>query len=143
MQDGAIRQSGAPLDLYDARADSFVASFIGSPSMNFFDGRVNGGTFEAASGHHFPLPAGGRALEGRAITYGVRPEQLAIHPEGVPARVTLVEPTGSELQVFADVGGVDTVLVLRERLTIRPGDRIRVMPSPDHVHLDTSGNRVG
>jgi multiple sugar transport system ATP-binding protein len=73
MQGGRIEQVGAPLELYDRPANTFVASFIGSPSMNLIAGVVqNGGV--VAGGATLPLPPGVKVAEGREITYGIRPK---------------------------------------------------------------------
>src|SRR6478735_7640819 len=98
MRDGRVEQVGAPLDLYDNPSNTFVAGFIGSPAMNFIKGKVDSpGTFLAEGGARLPLPA--VAVEpGRALVYGIRPEHIDIGEGGVPARVSVLEPTGSETQ---------------------------------------------
>src|SRR3712207_9417954 len=68
--------------------------------------------------------------------YGIRPEHFILdESNGLPAEVVVVEPTGSETQVFAKLGGADMVGVFRERVDARPGQQIRVTPDPKLVHL--------
>ena len=138
MHDGLVEQIGAPLDLYDRPNNLFVAGFIGSPAMNFLKGtvRANGSaSFEGDAGVRLPLPQTPGAWDGRPATYGVRPEHLVLADDGAEAEVHVVEPTGSELQVAATMGGQPIVAVFRERHTFKPGDKIRLKPDPRLVHL--------
>ncbi|HTQ83762.1 MAG TPA: sn-glycerol-3-phosphate ABC transporter ATP-binding protein UgpC [Pseudolabrys sp.] len=147
MHDGHVEQIGTPLELYDTPANQFVAGFIGSPAMNFLKGKVemNGRAgFEGPNGVKLPLawaPAGSN--ERRAI-YGIRPEHFTIADEGAEAEIVVVEPTGSETQVFAKLGGEEVVAVFRERHQFKPGDKIRLQPDPRLVHLfdETTGKRL-
>jgi multiple sugar transport system ATP-binding protein len=147
MHDGLIEQIGAPLELYDRPQNLFVAGFIGSPAMNFLKGtvRVNGtAEFEGPGRTRLPLAAAPAGSAGRAAVYGVRPEHLALADDGAEAVVQVIEPTGSELQVVAKLGGEEVVAVFRERRELRPGDRIRLRPDPRLVHLfdEATGQRL-
>jgi multiple sugar transport system ATP-binding protein len=138
MHDGIVEQIGAPLELYDRPANLFVAGFIGSPAMNFFNGRIamNGkAAFETAGGIELPLPGKPANSGGQAAIYGVRPEHFTLAEDGAPGEVVVVEPTGSEIQVFAKVGGQEVTAVFRERHNFKPGDKIRLKPDPRLVHL--------
>ena len=97
MQGGRVEQIGTPLDLYDRPANRFVAGFIGSPAMNFIEGAVEAGGFRDRAGSLWPLPPGDLRL-GTAV-YGIRPEHLQLVADGIPMRVGVLEPTGSETQV--------------------------------------------
>jgi multiple sugar transport system ATP-binding protein len=116
MRDGRIEQVGAPLELFDRPANLFVAGFIGSPSMNLLKGVVRKGDKPGVdiSGTLFPI-ADNAAQDGQAVVYGVRPEHLEIHPDGVPAKISVVEPTGSETLVFLRFGEGEMVALFRER----------------------------
>jgi multiple sugar transport system ATP-binding protein len=147
MHDGLVEQIGAPLELYDRPENLFVAGFIGSPAMNFMKGtiRANGSAaFEGRGGVRLPLPAAPAAWNGRAAVYGVRPEHFTLADDGADAEVQVVEPTGSETQVFAKMGGEDIIAVFRERHQFQPGDKIRLRPDPRLVHLfdETAGKRL-
>jgi multiple sugar transport system ATP-binding protein len=146
MHDGIVEQVGAPLELYDRPANIFVAGFIGSPAMNFVKGHISLGSSASVltqAGIHLPLAApAGTHLQ--AVTYGIRPEHLSIVDDGIPAEVLVVEPTGSETQLIARMGGQELAVLLRERVTVRPGEAIHLRPDTRFVHLfdELSGQRV-
>jgi multiple sugar transport system ATP-binding protein len=147
MNGGRVEQIGAPLDLYDRPNNIFVAGFIGSPAMNFLKGaiRANGTVgFEGPGGARLPLAAAPTGSDGRPAVYGVRPEHFTIADDGAEATVHVVEPTGSETQVVAHIGGSEIVAAFRERHVFKPGDKIRLKPDPRLVHLfdATSGQRL-
>jgi len=147
MHDGLVEQIGAPLDLYDRPDNLFVAGFIGSPAMNMLNGhiRANGSvTFEGPAGVKFALGTAPSGSDGRPAVFGVRPEHFALADDGAEAEVQVVEPTGSELQVVAKLGGSDIIAVFRERHQFKPGDKIRLKPDPRLVHLfdEQSGKRM-
>ncbi|MSU88447.1 sn-glycerol-3-phosphate ABC transporter ATP-binding protein UgpC [Rhodobacteraceae bacterium 2CG4] len=138
MRDGRVEQIGAPLDLYDNPQNVFVAGFIGSPSMNFVHGRIaaNGAAkqFVSESGLTLPVPET-PAADGQEVTYGIRPEHIRIGPEGIPMNVVVVEPTGSETQVFAKAGKDLIDAIVKERITARPGQPLGFVIDPAAVHL--------
>ncbi|MFL6796812.1 MAG: ABC transporter ATP-binding protein [Xanthobacteraceae bacterium] len=147
MHDGVIEQIGAPLELYDRPVNLFVAGFIGSPAMNLLKGaiRANGGIgFEGLGGIRLPLKAVPSSSDGRPVVYGVRPEHFVLADDGAEAQVQVIEPTGSELQVVAKLGEQDIIAVFRERHDFKPGDKIRLRPDAQLVHLfdEPSGKRL-
>jgi multiple sugar transport system ATP-binding protein len=144
MQEGVIMQLGTPLELYDQPANRFVAGFIGSPAMNFFEGRIEAGAFLTESGLELPLPDMGDGSPVGTVTYGIRPEHFTFDDAGVPARVQVIEPTGSETQILADIGGQEVLAVFRERHALKPGDEIRLLPDAKQAHLFNSedGDRI-
>jgi multiple sugar transport system ATP-binding protein len=139
MRDGVVEQSGLPLELYDRPANLFVAGFIGSPSMNLLKGsiRINGNaSFVTDDGIELPLKSAPSGSGGRSCIYGIRPEHLTLGGDGkVTAGVSVIEPTGSETQVFAKLGRQKIVGVFRERVTAKPGDNLPVTPILSAVHL--------
>jgi multiple sugar transport system ATP-binding protein len=147
MHDGIVEQIGTPLELYDKPDNQFVAGFIGSPAMNFLRGKVkaNGSAgFEGPNGVKLPLGAAPANSEGRPAVYGIRPEHFTIADDGADAEIVVVEPTGSETQVFAKLGGEEIVAVFRERHKFEPGDKIKLKPDPSLVHLfdEATGKRL-
>ena len=146
MHDGLVEQIGAPLELYDRPNNLFVAGFIGSPAMNFLRGtiHVNGSpSFSGPNGIRLPLGAAPANADGRPAVYGIRPEHFVIADDGAEAIVQVIEPTGSETQIVAKLGGQennqengqDIIAVFRERHQFKPGDKIRLKPEPRLVHL--------
>ena len=148
MHDGRVEQMGEPLALYDRPANRFVAGFIGSPAMNFLDGAVHGAdgkrVVRTASGARLPVAEAGAATEGQPVIYGIRPEHLELADDGFDAEVIVIEPTGSETQLFARVGAQEIAAVFRERHDFAPGQRIRLRPRPEMAHLfdPSSGDRI-
>ncbi len=138
MRDGRVEQIGSPLDLYDSPDNVFVAGFIGSPSMNFVHGKVAmaEGTkqFLSDSGLTLPLPETA-ASEGQDVIYGIRPEHIQIGESGVPMSVVVVEPTGSETQIFAKHGKDLVDALVKERIMARPGSSLGFIIDPADVHL--------
>ena len=146
MRDGVVEQIGAPLELYDRPTTLFVASFIGSPSMNLLKGSVTANgklAFMTEGGVELPLKSAPSNIDGRPCIYGIRPEHLAIGGD-FKAEVSVVEPTGSETQVFAKVGGHPIVTVFRDRISAQPGETLLLSPNLDAVHLfdAESGKRL-
>src|SRR5690606_35782239 len=109
LRGGVVEQAGAPLEVYDSPANLFVASFIGSPSINQLKGtvrRVDGKPRFVVAETTLPLPENTPSrIEDTPVVYGIRPEHLSLGEGGVPAKVEIVEPTGSETQIVATLGG--------------------------------------
>jgi multiple sugar transport system ATP-binding protein len=115
--------------------------------MNFLKGKLkaNGSaSFEGPNGLKLPLASMPANSDGRAVVYGVRPEHFTIADDGAEAEIVVVEPTGSETQVFAKLGGEQVVAVFRERHQFAPGDKVRLKPNPSLVHLfdEATGKRL-
>src|SRR3989441_8031922 len=123
MHDGIVEQMGSPLELYDKPENQFVAGFIGSPAMNFLKGKVlvNGvAGFVGPNGVKLPLAGAPSGSDGRPAVYGIRPEHFTIADDGADAEIVVVEPTGSETQVFAKIGGGDRVAGVCRRAQFEP-----------------------
>ena len=148
LKDGVVEQAGGPLELYDRPANTFVAGFIGSPSMNLMPGiaRASGGAMRVALGHgaSLPPPADARAEDGQAVFYGVRPEHFEPGASGLPVEVIVVEPTGADTRLYCRHGGHEIVAAIRDRVECRSGDRIALMPNLQRAHLfdAASGRRL-
>ena len=112
LADGRIQQVGKPIDLYRAPVNRFVAGFIGTPRMNFLEGRLateNGAVVFVSDAARVPLRGVGDGVAGPA-TLGIRPEDVRIGGEvegssgGLTGRVVLVERLGGTSHVHVDVG---------------------------------------
>jgi multiple sugar transport system ATP-binding protein len=149
MRDGRIEQNGSPLELYDRPANTFVAGFIGSPSMNFLPGTLRraGGAarVELADGTHLDAPAGAAGADGQPVIYGTRPEHLELSAgRGIPSEVVTVEPTGADTFISCRYKGTDMSAVFRERHSFAPGTTIHLQPDLQRAHLfdAASGQRL-
>lgn len=149
MRDGFVEQVGTPLDIYDNPATTFVAGFIGMPPMNLIKGRIQADDpkiFRTSGGIPLPLPASRESLSReRVLFYGVRPEKFSIVKEGnIPARVVLVEPTGSETQITVLMEEQYLTVLMRERVSLRPGETVSLSLDAGNVHLfdEETGQRV-
>ncbi|MBB4226414.1 ABC transporter ATP-binding protein [Rhizobium mongolense] len=145
MRDGRVEQIGAPLDLYDRPANVFVAGFIGSPSMNFVPGRLSMESgrlaFVSDKGTVLPVPEG-TPSHSQPVIYGIRPEHIDVRPDGMPATISVLEPTGSETQIFAHLGGDAIMAAVRDRIDAPPGEAISLRIDLARVHLfDAKGGR--
>jgi multiple sugar transport system ATP-binding protein len=138
LRDGRVEQIGTPLDLYDKPANAFVAGFIGSPAMNFLNGRIlekdGKQQFVSDSGALLPVPPMD-VEDGRSVTYGIRPQDIEVGKDGLPVRVTVVEPTGSETLIFARAGEDLIDAVVQERLKANPGDKVLFRIDTAKVHI--------
>lgn len=139
MKDGLIEQVGSPLELYDHPANMFVASFIGSPSMNFIKGKIASEqqSVKTEDGIFLPLKNGTDIANGNNITLGIRPEHLMLVTEGqgFPVTITNLEPTGSDTFIQGTIGQQKIEIQLHQRLTARPGDVIYLSYLLENVHL--------
>ena len=115
MKDGFVQQIGAPQELYDFPVNTFVAGFIGTPQMNFFDGRITpDGKVKFANDQEFALSPAALAIydqekigEGLDITLGIRPGDIKVldSAEGacVKAKVEVIEALGNETIVYSNM----------------------------------------
>jgi len=149
MHDGLVEQIGAPLDIYDRPATLFVAGFIGMPAMNLLEGRMQSddpAIFRTRGGVALPVSARADVPSAdRDVVYGIRPEQFVIdETNGTPAKVVVVEPTGSETQVVARIEGADINVLFRDRVAVRPGDIVRlgVKSGQEHLFDRETGRRI-
>ena len=139
LKDGIVQQVDTPLKAYQQPANRFVAGFIGSPAMNFLDGKMIGRDL-SVNGLQFPLPSALKvSAQQNGIVLGLRPEEIHIGP--VPANhvgfetlVDVVEPLGNEILIYGKLG--DTRLVIRAApsAAVKPDDRLSVFFNPAHAH---------
>jgi multiple sugar transport system ATP-binding protein len=132
MKEGRIQQVGTPLEVYDRPANVFVAQFIGTPPMNFFDATVNGGRLE---GRSFSVPAPQGLQNGQKLRAGIRPEHLTRGDVPVKAVVELVEPVGHEAVVHARAGEDLLVATFDVHDTPRAGEPVELRLQAGKLHL--------
>ncbi len=157
MKDGKLQQCGTPLEVYEKPANLFVASFIGTPPMNFVRATLaDGGTRLAAATFSLPVPEAWRAAaagkDGRGVIVGVRPENV-LGPGGtprgpvasIPVTVEAVEPLGHEVIVHGKVGEDLVVAKLDPHRAPGLGETIDLLIELDTLHLfdSTTELRLG
>lgn len=131
LNHGVIQQVGTPLELYDTPANKFVASFIGSPPMNFIEGRTSIDGVSISDNIQLPLnPQWAEQESGREVIYGIRPENISLSSPGaadaLPMQVSLVEPTGLSELIHGTLYGHDIMLFTTQRSGARSGETIFV-----------------
>ena len=136
LRDGVIEQIGAPLEVYDRPNNLFVASFIGSPTMNFLKGEVTNAGVRTGD-ITLPLPPNFKGAVGTKVLYGIRPEHFMIAKDGQGAQavVSLTEPTGPEIHIYAELAGEEVCVIVQERIDFKRGDVIALRPMPNRIHL--------
>jgi len=129
MKDGFIQQAAPPLEVYDRPVNRFVASFVGTPPMNFIKGRAEVGGWFSFGGQRIKLPASlATSLAsylGKEMILGIRPESVSPSNEGkhfgqdnsFDAKVNVIEPLGNTVDVFMNLENhehlMDRALVAR------------------------------
>jgi multiple sugar transport system ATP-binding protein len=153
LRAGRIEQVGTPLELYDRPQNMFVAGFLGSPSMNFLKGRLDGGRLLLPSGDSLQL-AGAPSNSGD-IVLGIRPQDVAFTPGkgSATAVVQVVEPTGADTHVLVRLGDTDLTCVMGDRAEVAPGDMVALSVDARKAHYfdpvseerlhDISASRAG
>ena len=148
MKDGVIQQIADPLSLYRRPTNRFVAGFIGSPAMNFLEGRVSrsdGGPRLSGAGFSVDL-SGVPGLEDlpENLTVGIRPEDLELaeraEPASVEANVEVVEPLGSEILVHARAGSMELVARVAPDRAVSAGERRGFVLRGEALHVFDSAS---
>lgn len=147
MHDGYIEQIGSPLELYDYPENIFVASFMGSPSMNLIKGRMDVDDpqrFLTRSGEVLHLPYPIYASQDQELVIGIRPEHFEVSDKGTDFEVAVIEPTGSELQLILKLGEENLIAAFRDRLSLAPGDTVRLAMMHQNLHFfdGETGQRI-
>ncbi|MCO6384819.1 MAG: ABC transporter ATP-binding protein [Vannielia sp.] len=142
MKSGMILQLDSPNEIYNRPASKYVAEFIGSPTMNFFEGEVQGGRFVTGE---LSIPLEGYGWQGApgegAAWLGIRPEHIASDelaaskPFQVEATVDLVEPLGSDTLLRCDVAGRHVWVRIDGQTEIAPGAPLPLGFSAERAHL--------
>ena len=132
MRDGTVQQAGSPLEVYGRPANRFVGSFVGTPPMNFIDGRIAGGDggpwFEGGGLRLSVSAEHARALAvGQDVCLGLRPtlfRESESEVGGIGLDVRVVEPLGEHMDVLcATESGVALVARVKARVGLTPGPR--------------------
>lgn len=135
MKDGYIQQVGTPSEVYHQPANTFVARFIGAPSMNMLPGRGDGAGLTLAGGAHFGWPDS--VQTGKDIVLGVRPEDLQ-PGAGTPlvqGQVTVREPLGHETLIYVDTPDGEVIAKADGRTPPDIGATVELGADPANLHL--------
>ncbi len=150
MKYGVIQQCGTPLEVYDTPSNRFVAGFVGTPPMNFFDGKLvshdggvwfDEGTFEVKMTPDIADRVGDWI--GKDICFGMRPEGMNISSEGrfagegnsFSAKVTVVEPLGEKMDVYLATDKHPHVVArVDARRDVEPGQELKIFVDMKKVH---------
>ena len=143
LRDGCVEQVGPPLELYDDPVNTFVAGFLGTPSINLLPAtiRLRDGVAmaELANGSELSLGAAYELTEGQGVVYGVRPEhtRLAIGDDlpGISAVIHSIENTGSDMVVLCDANGFRITAAFKEQRTLDIGETVTLMPDASKVRI--------
>lgn len=151
LRHGTVQQIGQPLDIYMRPANTFVATFVGNPQMNLFEGTIIASDDGFCFDGPFSVPLDKRLnslSEGQAVSLGIRSEDVSIAaedgPDTVTGQVSLVEPVGSD--TYLNVNLTDDVFFkvrVSATSSYREGERVRLKVAPENIHLfDAEGWRL-
>lgn len=151
---GGIAQVGAPLDLYERPANTFVAQFIGSPAMNLFDATIS----QTGPQTRLSLPSGidilanvpsPDRLMGAAVQYGVRPEDLVVAQNGampfLDFSVDIVEKLGDTTVLYSrDETQQDGQMIAKQPgiVPVEPGNVLQMTASPEKISVFHNGQSL-
>ena len=143
MNKGVVQQVGTPMEIYDRPANTFVASFIGSPAMNLVSGTISNGVFTSEGIRIEGLPRG----VGGAVTLGFRAEDASLaETEGqIEAPIYTVELLGEATMLSMRVAGELVSIKVGKDYRAEIGDRARIAIPASACHLfdQASGARIG
>ena len=148
MKDGWVQQFGTPHQIYNRPANRFVAEFIGSPAMNMVDAQWRGNAL-SAHGVELTIHEAQRAAVqdhgGAEFVYGLRPESISFAAQGLPGKLSMIEPTGPETYATVDTAAGKFTARVPGVLQAAVGDAVHLQWSPEQAHVfdRASGNRVG
>ena len=150
MRDGILQQVDTPEELYRRPANAFVAGFIGSPAMNFFDATLTGDRdqmYMDGGSFRLKVPAEKATLLrdylGKKVIFGVRPEDVhdsTYAPPGIVgaplvARVDVTEMMGNEVLLYLLSGNRSFIARVDPRTSARVGNEIQALFNMDNMHV--------
>ena len=146
---GRVEQIGTPLELFEAPANKFVAGFIGSPQMNFFEGTLltsgPGGVALEVSGFgaiNLPIETS-NAVPGQTVILGVRPSHFELAMDGAVSGVTVrfnvdyAESIGTDTYIYGKLEGSETATIahLPDHIAIKDHSSLALVVRPQRLHL--------
>jgi len=148
LNHGVIEQVGSPLEIYDKPASVFVASFIGSMSMNFLYGTVNKdkSTITVDNMQINMLSPYPDLTENQSVIVGIRPEHISLDAQGqekMILKISQIETLGTDTLIYGYINNPAEILTVRVAGSIKPkiGESINIYFSPQHIHLFDAENK--
>jgi len=150
LNKGILQQIDTPQQLYDRPDNLFVAGFIGSPSMNFFNAKLvkgDGNLYIDAGSYQVKVPQDRQSklmpYEGHQIIFGIRPEDIYnpnyaardLNTETVPAKVDVTELMGNEIFVYLKNGEHSFIARVDPRSKYHIAEDVQVMFNMDNIHM--------
>ena len=148
MKDGLVHQVGSPLELYKRPVNRFVASFIGSPAMNFFDLDLSGSGDQVqltGPGVSLKLPSqrlAGLSSGSKTVSIGVRPQHLSLgspangNQVGIAGRLMVTEQLGDEQILAVRIGDSDIRIAgVDPELALSTGTNVEIVANVDNLHI--------
>lgn len=139
MNNGEIQQIGTPMDVFSYPKNLFVASFIGTPTMNFIKGRVNCDNYFEANGFKASIEFLSKKHASKDAVLGVRPDRLYTElkedrQKFCKANIEVVEVLGSETILFCEVSGTRFKVSVETEDNYNPGDKVDIYIG-SYIHL--------
>lgn len=149
MKDGFIQQIGSPKEVYDTPNNVFVAGFIGSPAMNFFNSRIENGHVISEDGLNLVIPEGKyktlkeKGYEGKEVVFGIRPEDIHTEPIAletypdatVTSKVVVAELLGAETMLYTTIGNTEFISKVDARSIYQPGQDVKLGFNLNKAHF--------
>ncbi len=148
MRDGLVQQFAPPAEIYNRPVNRYVAGFIGSPAMNFISGTVERGSSAIFRTASFTIPLGNYAFssaDGGDAEFGIRPEHVVVGAQSVlqpfshDVTVDVVEPMGSDTQVWGKLAGLDFRFRMDGQAVVHVGDTMKIGFDPARASLFSGG----
>lgn len=136
MKDGYIQQVGTPAEVFHKPANTFVARFIGAPSMNLLNGKIEGATLTLEGGRAVTVPALETPFAG-PVQLGVRPDDLIAGSSNpiLSGTVSVREPLGSETLIYVDTPAGEIIAKADGRTPPEVGETVELGAAPENLHI--------
>jgi len=147
MKDGIIQQVGTPKEVYDFPENVFVGGFIGSPSMNFFNGKIVDGRF-VSEGFDLKVPDEKMTIlkamgyTDKDVVMGIRPEHIELQTgngescyELLRTKIIVSELTGSDMLLYSSIGSHEFIAQVESRTIVSPGEEVTLGFEMDSAHF--------
>ncbi|WP_252501616.1 ABC transporter ATP-binding protein [Sporosarcina sp. Marseille-Q4943] len=157
MKEGVIQQIGTPKDVYDNPENTFVGGFIGSPSMNFFNGKIEGDQFVTET-VRINVPEDKMAYlreqgyTGKELTMGIRPEHIHLQTDEKEAgganpilsKIIVSELTGADTLLYSMLGTQELIAEVESRTNVSPGEDVYLTFDMNCAHFfdQNTGRRI-